>query len=340
MRRLVSLLAVLLMPCVAHALPAATGNEEAICSTAAVFLCENFEDRAVQTFFEGTGTMNLTLYKNNGWGSNPGTQLFIVNTPAIGSRSMQWHYPAGDQSGAGYYEMVFPAADTANPNGGPKSEYYLRFYARYPADFPLGCANGVPASGGGNCTNKFAEMIWLAVSQPGIHLYHFQAQATNPSKHTEIGVQSMNLNNGAVFQQNINGTVDALRDVFQCIEFHVRLNSGIGVSNGLIEGWIDGVQHFNLTNLNIMSTGTAGPMGMLRMTASGSGNQYSQPNGNLRQVDNIIMSVQRIGCIGDAVITPPAAPSNLKGCVGPPCTPITLNNWLRRIWAWMVPSWA
>jgi len=292
-----------------------TGNEETICLTTPVFFCENFEDRSVQTFYEQQmGDMNQARYKNGGWGANPNTQLFIVASPAMGSRAMQWHYPAGDQSGAGYFETVFPAATGANPNGGPKSEFYLRFYGRYPADFPLGCANGAPIDPithqPTNCTNKWVEMIWLSVSQPGTHMYHFQAQLSNPSKAAEIGVQSMNLNNGSTLHQNVNGSVDALRDVFQCIEHHVKLNSAVGVSDGLIEGWIDGVQHFSHTNLNIVSTGTMGPIGMLRMTASGSGNIYSSPNGNVRQLDNIIMSTQRIGCIGQSV-SQPSPPTNL-----------------------------
>jgi hypothetical protein len=71
-----------------------TGNEETICLTTPVFFCENFEDRSVQTFYEQQmGDMNQARYKNGGWGANPNTQLFIVASPAMGSRAMQWHYP-------------------------------------------------------------------------------------------------------------------------------------------------------------------------------------------------------------------------------------------------------
>jgi len=224
-RRLLLLLLLLGLPGVVEA---QSGNEEAICATPAVFLCENFEDRPVETFYEQSGvgvigTINQPKYKNNGWAPSQ-TRMFIVASPTAngGQRGMQWTYGGGINNGAGFYEQNFPPASGSNPNGGPKSDVYLRFYVRIPSNFPLGCANGPHPSG--NCTTKMVQMSASATSQPPIHLYHLQAQITNRETASHIALVN------STVRQNVNGVVSPIRDVFQCIEYHVRLNTAIGVA--------------------------------------------------------------------------------------------------------------
>ncbi len=119
------------------------------------------------------------------------------------------------------------------------------------------------------------------------------------------------------------------------MEYHYKLNSVAGAADGIVEGWIDDVLHMQYINTVIYTSGMA-PLNLFRMTSSGSTNDYG--TGQTRQVDNIILSTQRIGCIGGTPPpTPPAAPTNLKGCVNPPCTPIALDRWLRRMFAWLMP---
>ena len=93
------------------------------------------------------------------------------------------------------------------------------------------------------------------------------------------------------------------------------------------------------TNIFFFHGGTQN-IGFFRITNSGINGVGGSTIQGHRYIDRVVIATSRIGCAAGSLSTPPNAPTNLKGCIGPPCTPIALDNWLRRLWAWLVPAWA
>jgi hypothetical protein len=187
----------------------------------------------------------------------------------------------------------------------------------------------------------------------GIFLHWIQGQAgnvgTTPVRVDAVDRDDLPFTHAGWYEVNTGGQPYPLRNTWQCLEYHIKINTRAGADNsgqggdGIIEGWTDGIQRFNYPNASqtMGASGSTAPNDILRFTLSGSGNIYSPPSGitTHRYVDNIVMSTARIGCLGSSP-TAPAAPTNLKGCINPPCIPIAFDQWLRRIWAWLVPTWA
>src|SRR5207249_7468667 len=48
--------------------------------------------------------------------------------------------------------------------------------------------------------------------------------------------------------QNVNGVRTVNLNQWYCLEQHVRMNSTPSTHDGILEGWIDGVQHWNYQN--------------------------------------------------------------------------------------------
>ncbi len=133
-----------------------------------------------------------------------------------------------------------------------------------------------------------------------------------------------------------NGTTSILGgNQWYCIEFHVKLDSTNGAGDGSIQWYTDGTLNASYSGLHLTDHPSYqnSPQGFYYLR------NYTQAGYGQRWTDTVSLGTTRIGC-GGAPPSPPAAPSQLKGCVAPPCTPITLDNWLRRIWAWVLPSWA
>jgi hypothetical protein len=301
---------------------AQTGNEETICTTSAVFFCENFEDRVLGT---GLSTTQLTgaRYKNAGWisGGGDSAHSIIASPVAFGTKALRITYAGGVNNGPGFLEM---------PLTGGTTNWYLRFYLRYPSSFPLGCANGnvffnfssgqfctasdPPPCQLANCVTKMFTNLWPGANAN--HYYHHQSATVGAGLDAHVFDQDGCCPNDpahVIMNQNMNGAVAPIRDVYQCIEFHTRLNSTTSTPDGVLEGWIDGVQHWNYTG-RIISNLAVTPVNILRITSSASGNNYGA--GTTREVDNIIMSTQRIGCIGGLNV-----PANLQICRGAGCMP-------------------
>ena len=121
--------------------------------------------------------------------------------------------------------------------------------------------------------------------------------------------------------QNINGTLTMVPDHWYCQEMRLTMNSS-GQSNGYVQGWIDGVQHWEYPNAKLDDA----PGVMNGMLLSGYWNCYSGGNGSesctdpvndyhplmYRWHDNIVVSRQRIGCLGASPNKArPSAPQNL-----------------------------
>src|SRR5262245_12285551 len=107
-----------------------TGHEEAICTSPAVWICENWEDRPVGTF-----TTLPAQYKSTGWGLPGPSGNYIVESSVVndGTKALQIHYPPpnGSQTYGG-------------PGGLPsKRTFYARWYERWSTGFSFGCGAGI-----------------------------------------------------------------------------------------------------------------------------------------------------------------------------------------------------
>lgn len=93
-----------------------------------------------------------------------------------------------------------------------------------------------------------------------------------------------------------------------CIEAHVRLNDP-GQSNGVQEFWIDGNLETTRNNLDFVRTYSAYAINAVFFE-----NYWNtgSPQQQERYFDNIVVSTQRIGCLGQADTTPPAPPAGLS----------------------------
>jgi hypothetical protein len=95
-------------------------------------------------------------------------------------------------------------------------------------------------------------------------------------------------------------------DRWYCIEGHVKLNDP-GVSNGIQEFWIDGVLETRKTGLNFVGSYTSYGINAIFFENYWNAGATKQEE---RYFDNIVVSTQRIGCLGDT--TPPSPPKNLR----------------------------
>jgi len=87
------------------------------------------------------------------------------------------------------------------------------------------------------------------------------------------------------------------------------MNSAPGVSDGVIEGWIDDVQHWSYPNVHLQDKT---PLVLNQMQVTGSGFDGPSPE-QFRWHDQFVISTNRIGCTpGTAQApTPPLAPAGL-----------------------------
>jgi hypothetical protein len=97
-------------------------------------------------------------------------------------------------------------------------------------------------------------------------------------------------------------------DKWYCIEARVKLNDP-GQSNGIQEFWIDGNLETNKTGLNFVGSYTS--YGINAIFFENYWNSGAAQNEE-RYFDNIVVSTQRIGCLGNSnTIAAPNPPQNL-----------------------------
>jgi len=287
----------------AHA--AVADSQEDICGDAAVVWCDNFEDRTVNLNTD----LWRTKYKNYGWGVSNfncvGVSCSSVvtapsGTPAyLGSKVLRMVTPVGFSSG-GFFDAGF---------NGTRNEIYFRKYTMW-------CGTSVCAD----------DYIWSPIATKGIS---FETQAGTNSAlwwfdagQSAIPKQFWYFTSGAtcgtyIRCQNANLPAQSVNlNQWYCLELRVKMNTGTGNADGIMEGWIDGVKKFDFQNEAIETS--AYPNGITGVgvysywncqnesDCTGTGEVHPEI---YRFEDNMVASTARIGCLSGSA---PAAPTNFK----------------------------
>lgn len=271
---------------------AAPDGQEDLCANAAVIFCDNFEARVT-----GSGDLTRRTYKS-GWALSEFNRMTVASGVGFGGgKALQFAYPAG-VGGIGYMDTAWSGQRTI----------YLRWYAKWSSNWkwsPVETKHMFMSTGGG------VRSLW-----PG-----FVRWADPQLLHVRV--------NGEGMYQNDNGVMRVELDRWYCLEVRNTLNTAANVADGAVESWIDGVRHWNYPNQILVSTP---PFTNTYLTISGNWNCLTSACTDLRDQhpamnrwhDNIVVSTQRIGCLGAPppptttlppppapVAQPPAAPSNL-----------------------------
>jgi len=91
-----------------------------------------------------------------------------------------------------------------------------------------------------------------------------------------------------------------------CIETHIKLNTvvgGVAQADGIEEFWFDGVSEGSVTNQNMRDTYEV--YGINQVVFDNYWNPPGSPATNEMYRDNIVISTERINCLGVPVIPPP-----------------------------------
>lgn len=265
-----------------------TDSQEDICANAAVVMCDNFEARAVDQ-----ADMPTHYYKNNGWS----VSCFTGNCPRItsdptgvyeGSRSLKLTYPAGQNVGGGFLDSAFPSTNRT---------LYMRWYQKHSSNFQWSyiatknmewyASNGLPSffagwfDGGGGTGPKESKF------------YNYFTEQGSPW----------------IPAANENGVVNITAGVWYCMETRYTINTTQTSTDGYLQGWVDGVRHWEYPNVNLNNQ--SGAQGSITGTlVSGYWNCYSGGSGSedctdpvldnhplmYRWIDNLVVSTEPIGC--------------------------------------------
>ncbi len=280
---------------------ASPDGQEDICSDPEVLMCDNFEGRSV-----GNSSLSTKLYKNEGWAvSNTGVDgPQVISNPVgvfSGSRSLQMTYPAGQNTGGGFMDLNW---------GGNNRTIYYRWYTKFSSNFKWSYV-----------ATKHNEII-----TGNGHTHHIMwfpsGGGTSKAPSNAFGYAGF-----FPSQNTSNGTLTMVPDKWYCQEMRITMNSTGATADGGLEGWIDGVKHFDYNNVVLDSSNPGGIVGTLVSgywnCYSGGGGSESCTDANLdshplmyRWHDNFVVSTKPIGCIG---ATPPPvntkvpmAPKNLR----------------------------
>ena len=268
------------------------GQEDA-CSKSEVFFCENFEDRSLTDYRD----MKRAKYKNSGWNlsndvSTNETEK-VVNTQFFdGARGFQVKYLPG-RDGAGFLDTPLVG----------KQDVYIRWYSKWSSNYMWS----------GTSTKNF-EFI-LSAGNPG-NLHLWSSNFSDPKLHMQT--------NNATFQRSIEQNVQPISaplNEWVCLEAHIKMNSGLGQTNGIIEGWINGAKKMDYPAAEVWST-SANITGLMmsgywncNLPPGDCSTSLDYKQTMYRWVDNIVMSTSRVGCLngaGSTGGTKPNPPSNLK----------------------------
>lgn len=278
------------------------GQEEA-CHAATVIFCENFEGRA-------TGTTDLTrpTYKNRGWINQSGHQVTTdPNAIREGSKGFRVVYPEGANTGLGF--LIGQYANAAGAATG-STDVYFREYVKWSSNFTFS-----------SVSNKRAKLGRFSGQDDHI----FQRTGGGDAMNITHGITPSWWDQGAgpnqadayLLYKNMGGTPNFQLNQWYCVETHIRNNSAIGVSDGVVEAWINGTQVMSYTGLNIDRDGvsTGRQYGNVWIDGYrncevgtqvvGSGNCVDQGSANYhplmyRYHDALIVSTARVGCLGSA----------------------------------------
>jgi hypothetical protein len=278
-----------------------TDGQEDICATAAVIFCENFEDRTAATSGPGVYDMTRSKYKNNGWGLSRDYGMGVTTATAYdGSKSYNMHYnavsvpwPNINAGGTGFLDTNFSSA---------QSELYYRWQVKWGPGWVVS-----PVSG------KHLEIDFGYVG----HLWSSLFGSNAPVFVTQLSSGTVN------HYPSPSTPVEGVDQAWHCMEAHVKMNTTLGGTDGVLEGWVDSVQRINKTNINISTQRTTQSV----LVMSGYWNCLTNDNVSCtsstannhpamdRYIDNIVVSTSRVGCNtfapGTGDITPPTTPTNV-----------------------------
>jgi hypothetical protein len=262
----------------------ASAAQEAICSNSAVFFCDNFEDRE-------TGTRDLTTSKgakNPGWALSDFTSMRVAtNDKFDGTKSLEFVFPACSSTdpsyagcGAGYMDN-----SPANMN---RVELYFRHYVKWGSNWVWSRNGGKHAammsSGGGRAP-------WLWHHTWGSNLLHHIYEPVYKE-----------------YEQNVGTAVAFQAGRWYCLETHLKM------SGGVIESWVDNRLVMSYSGASLNTAGGSWTSLLLSGYWNSDASGVSHPTMS-RWFDNMVLSTQRIGCVGqtpqpqDAVA--PAAPAGV-----------------------------
>jgi len=324
---------------------AVTDNQEAICDQPYVIFCDNFEARPLGDFSSGLPP----TYKNGGW-STSSLQGGIIPAPTIvgptgvesgqvfaGSQAVQIHAPAGANNGGPYIQGYFIVS---------APDVYFRWYEHWSADYgnwpPGGQKNLGAGYAAGSGQNIMPRKPGQAGSNPnggspdnallGYYTLGIVPPGACGDSFYQVGTQN---SSQLCQQQNFTTFVPG---PWYCLEWHTRNSSCPTCSDGIIEGWINGLPVGSYPNLN---TDVFEPAGSTRyfnaIYFTGSINCWGGsvtdgyncycPGGPgtcdltvathtdlYKWMDNLVIATQRVGCLG----TPPPPP--------PPSAPLPPMN--------------
>ena len=262
--------------------------------------CDDFEtDKSANYFDNSVGLFNRTA----GVGLN-------------GSYGRQAAWMSG-QVDAGSLKLAFgltPPESGINPPSGVDStskfrEIYYRVYLKSQANWNGG------SSGNNSKLSRATSFVAANWSQAMIaHVWSNDTGGNNnfllidpASCVSGSTVQCAVYNdfNGLVFLGGKKGITPIFTapntGKWSCIETHVKLNDA-GQLNGIEEFWIDGNLEASSSNLNFV--GSYSGYGINAVLLENYYNNGS-PQAQSRQMDNFVVSTQRIGCAPSTVLPPP-----------------------------------
>ncbi|MEO6546100.1 MAG: hypothetical protein ABIP05_18970, partial [Nitrospiraceae bacterium] len=214
-----------------------------------------------------------------------------------GSHALQMTYPAGQNTGGGFMDLAW--------KGNSRTIYY-RWYTKFSSNFKW----------------SYVATKHNEISTGNGHTHHLawfsSGGGTSKAPANSFGYA------GFYPKQNVNGVLTVVPNKWYCHEMRVTMNSTGGTPDGYLQGWIDGVQHWEYPNVNLDNTTPGAITGTL---ISGYWNCYSGGSGSdactdpvndyhplmYRWHDNLVVSTERIGCLaGSTDSTPPSPPGNLQ----------------------------
>lgn len=270
-----------------------TDQQEDICASPDVLMCENFEDRALGL---ANSVLGSSKFKNSGW-SVSDTSMSITSAQAFdGSKSLQW--TLGENRGAGFLDSRFD----------PTRTVYYRWYTKNSLNWKW--------SKNGNklvfFLNPAGRIIMLdqglfGGSTPGFLID--DPVISGPIRFPNVGPG---------FSWPTDGR-------WVCMEMKITPNSTVPAgTDGEVQGWINGVLSYNYPNMRIDSVSIYNsaimPSGYWNCKTGAHPNcDYTDPDNQhptmQRWMDNIVVSTQRIGCLGAPIAgdtSPPVAPVGLR----------------------------
>jgi hypothetical protein len=295
------LLGVLIVVILATVTPALAqlGSEEQIClNDSRVFFCENFESYAL-------GNFPVTVparFKMSGWSN--GTAGIVQNTQAFsGNRGLTMVTPSGQPSGG----------TISNTGFFGQREFYFRWYEKFDSNYiwsPNGTKNFEIFSNSVLWNTGYGFFNSSFAPNPTVPSIDIVFLGANGPGHDGAGRFFPNTGSGFLFNRN----------QWYCMEFHVKFNTGITNTDGVLEAWIDNQQRWNFPAVNLENNTPNTVLASFFIPTYWNCNGPNQDDCTgtaahpalLRYIDNIIFSTGRIGCLGSQPPPPPPPPTNFK----------------------------